>query len=89
MVSNKLIIIGLTIALLLVGGLYLAEIKKFPVIFSVCDAGYEDCNPVARFKDRMSCETTNEEWGWLCDRTNPNDIRCRAEKSNISSGTCK
>ena len=68
--------------------LYFNEKLSYPVTYKVCGVGYVDCHNVAKFKDRLSCETTNQKWGWYCDQTDKSNILCREEDSDISDGYC-
>jgi len=85
--NNKILKVVIGVLILIIGYL-LYERMKFPVLYSVCNAQYNDCTPVARFDDRDSCESANEKAGWYCDSTDPLNIKCSAKKSTISTGTC-
>ena len=81
---NKLLIIA--IGLTLIG----AGCERFNVSYVICDVNYEKCQTIGKFKNMSDCETTNEKWGWYCDQTDQQDIRCRAAgKSSISRSYCK
>lgn len=68
--------------------LYFIEKFSFPVTYKVCNFEYKDCHAIAKFHDRDSCERTNKEWGWYCDQTDKNNIKCQEKESNVSTGFC-
>lgn len=67
---------------------YLFDKSKFPVTYKVCAPGYVDCSEVAKFKTRQDCETTSEYWGWLCDKSDKQNIVCQVGKLDIAVGFC-
>lgn len=83
---NKILLIIIVSGV--IGSLYLLDRFRFPITYSVCGSDYTDCSPVARFKDRYSCEITKQKWGWYCDQTNKENIICQEKNSYISTGTC-
>lgn len=85
---ERVILFGSILLAVVFAGLFLAEKLFYPVAFKVCDTGYTDCHTVAKFHDRDGCETTNEEWGWYCDKTDKNNIICQEKDSGISTGYC-
>lgn len=70
-------------------GLYSMTKNRFPVTYKVCDANYQSCNVIAKFKDRYDCEITNKKWGWYCDQTDKSNIKCQEKESKISVGYCE
>lgn len=82
----KLIVI--VVAVIAVATLYLIEKFNFPVTYNVCGLGYQDCNVVAKFDNRDSCEMVLEREGWLCDRADKNNITCKDNMSFISTAYC-
>ncbi|OGG26774.1 hypothetical protein A2960_01210 [Candidatus Gottesmanbacteria bacterium RIFCSPLOWO2_01_FULL_39_12b] len=84
---KKIFILTLIITIVVVI-LYLIEKFNFSVTYKVCGLGYQDCNVIAKFKDRNSCETTKQYWGWLCDKMNKKNIICVEKESDISSAYC-
>lgn len=60
---------------------------SYPVEFLVCDSGYNDCDEVARFRNRFDCEATSEKWQWYCSSIDKQDIRCREPKPGESAAT--
>jgi hypothetical protein len=67
---------------------YFSEKNKYPVSYKVCGLNYQDCEIVAKFKNRYNCERTNQMDGWYCDETDKNHIVCQEKASDISSGYC-
>lgn len=69
--------------------LYLYEKYSAPVSLLNCDKGYSDCNLVAKFKERWSCEQALEKRGWACKTEDKNNITCVEEDSKIAEEYCK
>lgn len=84
---NKSVIL-LVIIIIILGFFYLQERSRFPIEYKICGIGYVDCNTIARFEDRDSCERVNEKGGWACDKSDKNTIICKADASKISTGFC-
>lgn len=65
------------------------KIFQFPVEYLICSSAYTDCFVSAKFKNLNDCESANEMGGWLCDATNPNDIKCKVSVNSVAVGYCK
>lgn len=85
---KKLFVPILLLIVIALATVYLVDRLTYPVTYKVCGVGYQDCHPVAKFKDRHSCETTNQKWGWYCDQKDKSNIICQEKESDISSGYC-
>ena len=83
-----LIPVGILLLVITLGGCSINE-KNLPVKFYLCQKGYTNCDLVAKFKDRQSCETTREKWGWYCDQTDKSKISCKEKDSVIVDSYCK
>lgn len=75
LLSNELLTVLLFVALIVLSFFYYKEISSFPVTLYVCGSGFIDCFPVAKYDDRVSCESANEKGGWLCDSTDKRNIK--------------
>lgn len=78
-----LIVVGVIVAY------YFIREIRYPYTYKVCDSAYQDCQAVAKFKDRWSCESVNEKGGWLCDSTDKNRITCTPSDSSHANGICE
>jgi len=63
--------------------------SKLPVEYLVCGEGYADCFVSAHFGNMRACQDANEKGGWLCDTSNPKDIKCQVPEQSSAVGYCR
>jgi len=84
----KIVLMLLVIVTIIFFFLFVEKKVSFPVTYKVCGLGYVNCQEIARFKDRESCDTANKKWGWYCDQTDTSNIKCQEKESNTTIGFC-
>lgn len=90
--TSKKILISFVLILLFALSAYGLYIKVvYPIDYLVCNEMYEECFKSAKFQNMQDCEIHKKMSGWLCDQTNPDDIRCKEqdESDSIARGVCK
>lgn len=86
---KKSLILLLVIAAVVFGIFYLIGKYNFPVAYKICGVDYQDCETIAKFKDRDSCETTKKKWNWGCNEKDKNNIICKEGNDSFSSAYCE
>jgi len=81
----------LIVVILLASSFVLILIKdtKFPVDYIICNSDYTGCFVDAKFPNMVSCQRQVETGNWRCDETNPDNIKCKVEKSSMAVSYCK
>ncbi len=65
------------------------QLWKFPIKSVIGDRDYSDGFISARFPDMKSCESDKEMGNWLCDSSDPNNIKCRISSESTVVSYCK
>lgn len=61
--------------------------SRFPIKYKICGLGYTDCFVNAKFEDMDSCEFAAKTGGWLCDSSDPQNIKCSTPTASDTSVT--
>lgn len=63
--------------------------SKFSIDYMICGLGFGDCFVAAKFDDMLSCQIAVEKGNWLCDQTDPQNIKCRVGTDSIATSYCR
>lgn len=63
--------------------------SQFPIEYVICGPSYTNCFVSAKLRNLIDCESTKEMGDWLCDSSDPKDIKCKSAINSSTVSYCK